>query len=1358
MSEGLRKTGIEAVGDVPWGTHFCQFYQTGQDLLDILVPYFSEGLRNNEFCLWVTSEPLGVEAARRAMTAALPDFESYVRRGQIEIIAHTDWYLKGGAFDSVRVLNDWVSKLDQALAAGYAGLRLTGNTFWLEQKDWRAFTDYEAAVDGVIGRYRMLAVCTYSLDRCGFNEILDVIRNHRFALVRREGRWELVENAERQRTQDELQRSREWLRVTLTSIGDAVLATDNDCRITFLNPVASSLTGWSVEEALGRPIEEVFRIVNELTREPVKDLCARVLAEGRAIALANNSSLIAKDGREVPIEDSAAPILDNAGGVAGAVLVFHDVTAKREAQRALRASEEKYRLLFKNMAEGFALYELIDDEAGRPVDYRVLEVNDAYTRHTGILREQIVGRRVGEVFPVAVEDYLPIFARVVDTQAAESFETFARAVGRHQRVYTFPAGGRRFASTIEDISARRSAEEALRESEERFRSLFSSMTEGFALHEIMTDERGEAIDYRFLDLNPAFERLTGLKRDEVVGRPVTEVLPGIEPFWIERYGRVALAGEPVTFERYFPAPLNLWYQVYSYRPAPRQFAVIFTDVTDRKRVEEELRQRHAEIQALFDNTPAGLVLFDGARPYTVLVHNKYYQELFAEPFRTRGMVGLNVFEYAPEVEAEGVVAVFDEVVRTRQPKNFLDFPYKSNPPKQSWFNWHMSPIILDDQVIALVSMSVDVTDRHLAEQALRDSEERLRRAQEIAHLGSWELDLVSNRLTWSDEVYRVFGLTPDGFGANYEAFLDAVHPDDRAAVDAAYSASLAEGRDSYEIEHRIVRRDTGEIRVVHEKCEHKRDASGRIVRSIGMVHDITESKKAEVLRQALAEQERLRLGAAVEQASDSVAMVDLDGTIQYVNAAFESINKITRDKAMGGSYFDFVAGKSQSLAAIREAIAQGRPWHGHLSGSIAGGRPVELEVTISPAMDPMGKVIGGLITEKDVTQENALQRQVRQSQKMEALGTLAGGITHDFNNILSTIFINTELAMLDLDPTNPARRSLPIVLQAANRGKELVKQIITFSRQREWERKPLEVAPIVKEGLKFLRSTLSKDIEIHESIAVDCGPILADPSQVHQILVNLCQNAALAMADQTGHLEVKLEPIQVDATLAARHPDLKPGPYARLTVADNGCGMTSDVIERIFEPFFTTRNHGEGSGLGLAVVHGIVKSYDGAITVYSEPGKGSVFNVYIPRLAGGASAGEKDKRVRPEKGKEHILLVEDEEAQLTGMTRLLGRLGYRVTAKPTGRTALTAFKKKPEGFDLVITDQAMPRMTGVELARALVKVRPDIPIILCTGFSEKVNGETVGHDGIRSLVMKPFSIQEISKYIRAALDKKNSQV
>ena len=438
---------------------------------------------------------------------------------------------------------------------------------------------------------------------------------------------------------------------------------------------------------------------------------------------------------------------------------------------------------------------------------------------------------------------------------------------------------------------------------------------------------------------------------------------------------------------------------------------------------------------------------------------------------------------------------------------------------------------------------------------------------------------------------------------------------------------------------------------------------------------------------------------------------------------------------------------------IHGSVTKGRAWHGELTRPVPDGRPVELEVTISPVTDPSGKVIGELVTEKDVTQENALQRQVRQSQKMEALGTLAGGITHDFNNILGAIIINTELALLDLEPSHPSRPPLPTVLQAANRGKELVKQIITFSRQKEWERKPLEMAPVIEEAMKFLRSTLPKDVAIHEMIAPDSGTVRGDPSQIHQIIVNLCQNAALAMADKGGNLEVKLEPVEVDVAMVVRHPELKAGPFVRLMVADTGCGMSRELMERIFEPFFTTRGPGGGSGLGLAVVHGIVRSYHGAVTVYSEPGKGSVFSVYLPRHNAESLSAETAQPLQPIRGHERILLVEDEGTQRTSLARSLARLGYRVTARAAGRSALTAFRRNPAAFDLVITDQSMPQMSGLELAAALLKVRPDIPIVLCTGFSEKVNGGAIGRSGIREFVMKPFTLQEISRLIRKALKK-----
>ena len=382
-----------------------------------------------------------------------------------------------------------------------------------------------------------------------------------------------------------------------------------------------------------------------------------------------------------------------------------------------------------------------------------------------------------------------------------------------------------------------------------------------------------------------------------------------------------------------------------------------------------------------------------------------------------------------------------------------------------------------------------------------------------------------------------------------------------------------------------------------------------------------------------------------------------------------------------------------------------------------------------------------------------LEEHLRRLQKMEALGTMAGGIAHDFNNLLNPIYINTELVLLDAPLEERMRQYLQMVLQAAERGRTLVKQIITFSRMKEQERKPLKAEPLIKEALNFLRSTLPQTVGIRDNIQKETASILADPTQIHQVIMNLCSNAAYAMREQGGLLEVGLAEVEVDADMVLRHPDLKPGPYLRLTVADTGTGMTQEVMERAFDPFFTTKKVGEGSGMGLSVVQGIVRAHGGAITAYSEVGKGSTFNIFFPRLE--AESLTADVSSGPiATGSERILFVDDEEVQAESVRNMLERLGYTVVAKTDSREALALFQQNPPLFDLVVTDQTMPQMTGVKLAEELLRIRPDLQVILCTGFSETVDAKAAQASGIRHFLMKPFSVREMAETIRRALEKK----
>jgi len=383
-------------------------------------------------------------------------------------------------------------------------------------------------------------------------------------------------------------------------------------------------------------------------------------------------------------------------------------------------------------------------------------------------------------------------------------------------------------------------------------------------------------------------------------------------------------------------------------------------------------------------------------------------------------------------------------------------------------------------------------------------------------------------------------------------------------------------------------------------------------------------------------------------------------------------------------------------------------------------------------------------------EKRKLQAQLQRSQKMEAIGALAGGIAHDFNNILTPLMLRTEMAMSDLPKESPVQRHLEEVLRAGDRARDLVRQILTFSSQKEQGRKPLRISLIVKEALKLLRASLPKTIEIRQKIKSDSGTILADPSQIHQVLMNLCTNGAHAMREKGGVLEVSLIEESLDSEAATLIHDLRPGPYLRLTVRDTGHGMDKEVVERIFEPYFSTKEKDEGTGLGLSMVHGIVTSYGGTITVDSEPWKGSSFDLYFPRIASGVLSEIQPAGPLPG-GTERILFIDDEKVVVDTAQQMLEQLGYKVVTKTSGVEALEVFREDPDRFDMVITDMTMPKMTGDELGKELLLIRPDVPIVLCTGFSEKIDEERAKEIGIREFVLKPIIMSEIAQIIRKVL-------
>ena len=646
------------------------------------------------------------------------------------------------------------------------------------------------------------------------------------------------------------------------------------------------------------------------------------------------------------------------------------------------------------------------------------------------------------------------------------------------------------------------------------------------------------------------------------------------------------------------------------------------------------------------------------------------------------------------------------------------------------------PFTDNDGSRLILEMGIDITERRSAEETVGRQAALYNDMLRATRDGFCLFDQEGRFVDVNDAYCRMTGYAREEL---LRMKIDEVEAEETPAdVIRHIQAVTANGFDRFETRHR---RKDGRLFDIEISSSY----TPLTARFLTFVRDITETRKIE--------EERRRLAEAVEQTAEAIALSDPDDRVLYVNDAFLHLHGLRREETLGRRYEDLLGVELEDKsfgAGLREARARGETWKGRLSRKMGDGRQRELQVKISAVRDDSGRVINYAAIESDVTQERSLEIYIRQLQKLEALGTLAGGIAHDFNNILVPILLNTEMAQLELAEDSPVRRRMDTVLEATNRGRELVRQIIAYSRHKGRKRDPVDLALVVREALALLRSSLPENIVVRELLATEKPFILGDPTQMHQIVMNLGNNARDAMRSTGGEIEVRLDSIELDGGTAAANPDLRPGPYVKLTVSDTGEGMTEEVQDKAFDPFFTTKKPGEGSGMGLPVVLGIVRSHGGAVKIASEIGRGTRFEILLPRTEEAERPGPAGPQSLP-RGEGRILFVDDEPIVVRTITPLLERLGYTVVSTSDPAAALDLFRADSDKFDLVITDQTMAPLTGDQLGREMLRIRPGLPILLCTGFSEIVQEDEAIARGMAGLILKPFSAGEIAAKIREVL-------
>lgn len=1343
-----------------------------------------------------------------------------------------------------------------AMLAGYTREELEGKKSWTEfiapedlerLKDYHRLrrTDPQAAPGTFSFRWK---------DRRG--QIKDILATVALIPGTSKSVASLLDFTARQKAEKALRESEVRYRLLVETMNDGLGMQDENGVFSFVNQRFCEMLGYSKEELLKRPVRDFLDPANQEILE--KQTKRRQRGDRQTYEL----TWMRKDGAPVITSISPVPLFDAADKYKGSFGVVADITARQQAEKALRESEEKYRAIFENSGTAMAIVN---------EDNTISLVNAEFEKLSGYSRKELEGKKSWLEFAAAedqprMKEYHRL-RRIDPHLAPRNYEVrFIDRQGELKDMFftvgMIPGTSKSVGSLL-DFTARKKAEEALNYERQRFQTLAENSPLAMAMigqdgaykyvnpkfteifgydpaevpdgrtwfrkaypdpiyrHEVIANwvkdlenakpgekrsqtctvtckdgtvkiisfinvqldngdnlvtceditERhlaAEAIKrseqhFRLLIENslfhlriiepdgtiryesPTLERFLGYETAEQEGFNAFDfVHPDDQALAREKLGQMLeKPGLVVSAEMRYLHKDGTWRFLdvkginLLQNPIINGIVLNGQDITERKKALEALRESEKLYASILDTVPD--MVYELSLDGRLLYANQATADILG--YSPAELRRLALEDLVDEEGLQKALRVIGEIVESGQPSRTEFYQLRTAQGRFVPIETHAILVNRSNQPTIIVGTARDITARLQAEQALRQAE-----VEKSLILGNMS-EMVTyrdrdGRILWANQAAAAsYGLTPEQLIGRccHDIFQLRPTPCPDCPVHEAIAAGQPMEKEISTINGQILLLRTSPVK----------DDKGEILGTVVVASDITARKKMEEAIKA--SEEKMRL--IIESSPVGVRIIQEDRYL-YANPALVNMFGYGSAAEIVGQPATMLFPEDGKILRQRTEASRAEkaaPSAYEFRGCKKDGSLLEVQVW-QTEIDYQGEpaLLNFVL---DVSEAKALRSQLLQSQKMEAIGTLAGGIAHDFNNILFPILVNAEMVLEGLPPDSSSRQRLERVLKACERARDLVKQILAFSRHEERELSPVHLVPIIKDCLRLLRASLPTTIEMRRNLCLTADIVLADSTQIQQVVINLYTNAAHAMWARGGLIEISLTEVEAGAALP---PDLSPGPYLQLTVKDNGHGMDPATLERIFDPYFTTKQTGEGTGLGLAMVHGIVKRHGGAITVDSEPGKGSSFHVFLPRVDAVILKEPREFPPSPH-GQGRILLVDDEPEIVAAIQQMLEQLGYRVVALTDSVEALETFRAHQEDFDLVITDQTMPQLTGKDLAREILYLRPDLPIILCTGYSETISREKAQALGIREFVIKPIATRVMAETIQRVLMAKNNR-